>query len=179
MYEPKRTNTTSRRMRAAERAKRAGRVFLGEKTATPEVVEDTEAKSTDMEVGEERYLSERVREEERNAKRAMRSHEGQATSTKMMVCSTTEEHGKQREGEKCVMGSSKDRSTSTHSEDNTDVRGKADGRQARSEKIRHDEVRGTKKADPEEMRGGKRVGNGVREDRTGRKARASDMAVRV
>ena len=79
---------------------------------------------SETEVGEERYLSERVREEERNAKRAMRPHEGQATSTGTMVCSTAREHGKQREGEKCVMGSSKDRSTSTHSEDDTDVRGK-------------------------------------------------------
>ena len=55
----------------------------------------------------------------------------EATATKdtdtkvgMMVCSTAREHGKLRKGGKCVMGSSKDRSTSTHSEDNIDVRGK-------------------------------------------------------
>ena len=42
----------------------------------------------------------------------------------MMVCSTAREHDKQRKGGKCVMGSSKDRSTSTHSEDNTDVQAK-------------------------------------------------------
>ena len=83
--------------------------------------EDTEAESADTEVGEERYLSERVREEERNAKRAIRPHEGQATSTEMMVCSRAREHGKRREGEKCVMGSSKDRSTSTHSEERIDI----------------------------------------------------------
>ena len=51
-------------------------------------------KGTDTEVGEERYLSERVHEEERNTKRAIRPHEGQATSTGMMVCSTAREHGK-------------------------------------------------------------------------------------
>ena len=54
-------------------------------------------KGTDTEVGEESYLSERVREEERNTKRAIRPHEGQATSTGMMVCSTAREHGRRRE----------------------------------------------------------------------------------
>ena len=57
--------------------------------------------------------------------------------------------------------------------------GEADGRQARSEKSRHDEVRDTKKADPEDMRGGQKGGNGIREDQSGKKARSSDMAVRV
>ena len=60
--------------------------------ATSEVAEDSEAESTDAEVGEATYLFERVRGAERNTKR--------------------------------VMGSSKDRSTSTHSEGNIDVRGK-------------------------------------------------------
>ena len=55
-------------------------MFLGAKTATSEVAEDTKVKSTDIEVGEERYLSERVREEERNVKHAIRPLEGQETS---------------------------------------------------------------------------------------------------
>ena len=42
------------------------------------------------------------------------------TEVGMMVCSTAREHGKQWKGGKRVMGSSKDRSTSTHSEDNID-----------------------------------------------------------
>ena len=72
--------------------------------------------------------------------------------------------------------------------------GKAYGRQARSGKSQHAEVRGTKQAEsgvqpgrsgahPEDIRSGQResnrVDNGVREDRTGRKARASEMAVRM
>ena len=72
--------------------------------------------------------------------------------------------------------------------------GKAYGRQARSKKSRHAEVRGTKgaesgmrpkksRADPEDIRGGqresKRVGNGVWEDRTRRKVRALNMVDRV
>ena len=72
--------------------------------------------------------------------------------------------------------------------------GKAYGRQSRSGESRHAEVCGTGKAEPgvqpersgehpEAIRGGQkksnRVGNGVREDRSGKKARASETAVRM
>ena len=61
--------------------------------------------------------------------------------------------------------------------------GKAYGRQARSGRSPHDEVRATKRADPKDIRGGqresKRVGNGVWEDRTRRKVRALNMVDRV
>ena len=71
---------------------------------------------------------------------------------------------------------------------------KAYGRQARSGESRHAEVCGTGKAEsgvqpersgehPEAMRGGQRksnrVGNYVQEDRSGKKERASEMAVRM
>ena len=81
-------------------------------------------KGPDTEVGKGRYLSKGVREKERDTKRAIRPHEGQATSTGMMVCSTAKEHGRRREGGRCAMGSSKDRSTSTHSGESIDIRGK-------------------------------------------------------
>ena len=96
----------------------------GQEGAGRDKAETRATTGTDTEFGEERYLSERVREEERNTKRAIRPHEGQATSTGMMVCSTAREHGRRREGGRCVMGSSKDRSTSTHSEESIDIRGK-------------------------------------------------------
>ena len=46
------------------------------------------------------------------------------TEVGMTIRSTTREHGEKGESEKRVMGSSKDRSTSTHSEGNIDIRGK-------------------------------------------------------
>ena len=52
--------------------------------ATSEVAEDTEAESTDTDVGEETYLVEGVRGAERSTRRAMRPHKGRATSTRMI-----------------------------------------------------------------------------------------------
>ena len=46
------------------------------------------------------------------------------TEVGVMACSTAREHDEQRESEKRVMRSSKDRSTSTHSEKSIDIRGK-------------------------------------------------------
>ena len=54
-----------------------------------------------------------------------RATKGTDTEVGVMARSTAREHDEQGESEKRVMGSSKDQSTSTHSEDNIDIRGKS------------------------------------------------------
>ena len=56
-----------------------------------------------------------------------RATKGTDTKVGVMAHSTAREHGKQRKGGKHVMVSSKDRSMSTHSEKNIDIRGKPMG----------------------------------------------------
>ena len=64
---------------------RAGREGVPrDETATPEVAEDTEAESTNTDVRETKYHSERVHGAERSARRAMWPRKGRATSTGMI-----------------------------------------------------------------------------------------------
>ena len=53
----------------------------------------------------------------------MRAVKDTDTEVGVMARSTTRKHNEQGENRKCVMGSSKDRSTSAHSKDNINVRG--------------------------------------------------------